>query len=344
MEQSGGSGLVLVTGGSGFLGAWSVIELLKEGRRVRTTVRNLGREPMVRAMVEQQVDPGDRLELVAADLTSDDGWADAAAGCSHVLHVASPFPPQQPEDPDELIVPARDGTLRVLRAGLDAGVERVVVTSSVAAIRNTAQPVSGPMTEEHWTDSSNTNLTPYTRSKTIAERAAWDLVKERGAESRLAVVNPGAILGPVLSDDLSFSLQAVQRLLGGMPGVPKLGFTFVDVRDVAALQVMAMTAPEAGGQRFIAATEFLWMSEVAQILRERLGEEGSKVPTRTIPSFMVRAMSLVDPSLKSIVSELGKKVTYSKDKAVRLGWAPRPVADTVEETARSLLALETAAV
>jgi dihydroflavonol-4-reductase len=340
MEGSGST--VLVTGGSGFLGAWTVVDLLKRGHRVRTTVRDLGKEPMVRAMVGREVDSSDRLELAEADLTSDAGWAEAASGCHYVLHVASPFPPKQPDDPDELIVPAREGTLRVLRAALDAGARRVVVTSSVAAVRNTSGPAPEVMTEEHWTDASDTSLTPYTRSKTIAERAAWDLVDERGVRDKLAVVNPGAILGPVLSDDLSFSLQVVQRLLGGTPGVPRLGFTFVDVRDVAALQTLAMTAPEAGGERFIAATDFLWMSEVAQVLRERLGEEGSKVPTRNIPSFMVRAMALVDPSLKSIVSELGKKTVYSKEKALKLGWAPRPVADTIEETARSLLALEKA--
>src|SRR5688500_3096687 len=179
------------------------------------------------------VDPGDRLTVMAADLSSDDGWAAAVAGCDYVLHVASPFPPAQPKDPDELIVPARDGALRVLGASLDAGVKRVVMTSSGAAVRHGRPPSAEPYDEADWTDGADPKRTPYVRSKTIAERAAWDLVRERGAEDRLAVVNPGAIIGPTLSDDLSFSLQSVQRLLDGMPAVPRLGFTFVDVRDVA---------------------------------------------------------------------------------------------------------------
>src|SRR3954463_10194538 len=213
---------VLVTGGTGFLGGWCIAELLNRGHVVRTTVRNVAREPAVRATLERAgVDAGDRLTVVAADLSADDGWADAVAGCSHVLHVASPFPPQQPKDPDELIVPARDGALRVLKAALDAGVERVVMTSSVAAVRGSRQSSEcTPFTETDWTDGDDEERTPYVRSKTIAERAAWDLVREAGAEDRLAVINPGAIIGPPLSDDHSTSLQAIQRLLGGMPAMP----------------------------------------------------------------------------------------------------------------------------
>ena len=263
---------VLVTGGSGYLGGWCVIELLRRGYTVRTTVRSLSREPQVRAAVGSEVDPGDRLTVLAADLTSDEGWAEAVDGCAYVLHVASPFPPKQPKDPDELIVPAREGTLRVLRASLDAGVKRVVVTSSVAAIRLADGAAVRPLDERDWTDPNNQGLTPYVRSKTIAEQAAWDLVRERGQEDRLSVVNPGAIIGPVLNDDLSYSLQAVQRLLDGVPGVPRLGFSLVDVRDVADLELRAMTAPEAGGERFIATTQFLWMGEMGEVLRERLGE------------------------------------------------------------------------
>src|SRR5215212_10221033 len=193
---------VLVTGGSGFLGGWCVIDLLRRGYTVRTTVRSLAREPEVRAAVGSEVDPSDRLTVLAADLTSDEGWPDAVRGCDYVLHVASPFPPAQPKDPDELIVPAREGTLRVLRAGLDAGVKRVVVTSSVAAIRLAQNAEARALDERDWTDPDSPGLTPYVRSKTIAEQAAWDLVRERGEEDRLAVVNPAAIIGPVLNDDL----------------------------------------------------------------------------------------------------------------------------------------------
>src|SRR5215217_1490782 len=267
---------VLVTGGSGFLGGWCVIELLRRGYAVRTTVRSLSREPQVRAAIGSEVDPADRLTVHAADLTRDEGWPEAVAGCDYVLHVASPFPPKQPKDPDELIVPAREGTLRVLRAGLDAGARRVVVTSSVAAIRLSEGAAARPLDERDWTDPDSPSLTPYVRSKTIAEQAAWDLVRERGEEERLSVVNPGAIIGPVLNDDLSYSLQAVQRLLKGVPGAPRLGFSVVDVRDVADLEIRAMTAPEAGGERFIEVTKFLWISEAGEILRARLGEHASK--------------------------------------------------------------------
>lgn len=265
-------GTVLVTGGSGFLGSWCVVELLRRGHRVRTTVRSLSREPEVRAIVASELDADDRLSVLAADLRGDDGWERAVDGCDHVLHVASPFPSAQPKDPDELIVPAREGTLRVLGAALEAGVGRVVVTSSVAAIRSGGGLASAPLTERDWTDPADPKLTPYTRSKTIAERSAWELVRERDEVEKLAVVNPGAILGPVLGGGRSYSLEVVERLLKGMPGVPRIGWSFVDVRDVADLQISAMTAPEAGGERFIAAGPFMWMSQVAEVLRDGLGE------------------------------------------------------------------------
>jgi dihydroflavonol-4-reductase len=331
-------GTVLVTGGSGFLGGWCVVELLRRGYTVKTTVRSLAREAQVRAAVASVVDPDDRLAVLAADLTRDDGWPEAVESCDYVLHVASPFPPKQPKDPDELIQPAREGTLRVLRAGLDAGVKRIVVTSSIAAIRLSKDAAARPLNEGDWTDPDSPGLTPYVRSKAIAELAAWDLVRERGVEDRLAVVNPGAIIGPVLNDDLSYSLQAVQRLLGGTPGVPRLGFSLVDVRDVADLEIRAMTVPEAGGERFIAVTRFLWMAEIGEVLRERLGEEAAKVPTRTIPNLLVRGMALFDPGIRSVVGGLGKRTELSSEKARSvLGWAPRPIESTIAETGETLI-------
>ncbi len=330
---------VLVSGGSGFLGGWCIVELLERGYEVRTTVRDLAREQEVRDAVGSQVDAGERLSVLAADLTGDDGWADAVAGCDYVLHVASPFPPAQPKDPDELIVPAREGTLRVLRAALAAGAKRVVVTSSVAAIAGGARG-PGPLTEADWTDLDFPQLSPYVRSKTIAERAAWKLAEEEGARDRLTTVNPGAILGPLLHRDPSFSLQSIQRLLKGMPGVPRVGFNFVDVRDVADLHLKAMLAPEAGGERFIAVAEFLWMAEVAAILRRELGPDASKVPTRKVPDLLVKAMALFDPSVRTIVNQLGKKLTCSNEKArTALGWSPRPAAESAVETARSMIEL-----
>ena len=333
-------GAVLVTGGSGFLGGWCIAELLERGHEVRTTVRDVSREGSVRKAVESAgVDPGSRLTVLAADLRGDDGWADAVAGCRYVLHVASPFPAVQPKDPDELIVPARDGTLRVVRAALDAGVDRVVMTSSIAAVRPArSSSGSAPYTETDWTDGDDPSHTPYVRSKTLAEQAAWQLVREAGAEDRLATINPGAIIGPALSDAHSFSLQSVQRLLNGMPAVPRLGFTFVDVRDVADLHIRALDAPAAAGERFIATDRFLWLAEVSAILHERLGDAATKVPERAAPNLLIRAMGLFDGSVRSIVGDLGKRSWYSSELArTRLGWTTRPVEDSIEDCARSLL-------
>jgi nucleoside-diphosphate-sugar epimerase len=334
------NGTVLVTGGTGFLGGWCVASLLQRGYEVRTTVRDRGREQAVRdAVGAAGAADGSRLSVHAADLTSDSGWADAVAGCRYVLHVASPFPPVQPKDPDELIVPARDGALRVLGAALDAGVERVVMTSSIAAIRSDRESSpSAPYTEADWTDGDDSSGTPYVRSKTLAEQAAWEHVRAAGAEDRLATINPGAIIGPALNDDHSYSLQAIQRLVDGMPAAPKLGFTFVDVRDVADLHVLAMTDPAAGAQRFIATDEFLWMAEVAAVLRERLGDAARKVPTRTAPNLLIRAMAIFDPSVRSVIGDLGRRSWFSSEKArSTLGWTPRPVGDSIEDCARSLL-------
>ncbi|HEV7614917.1 MAG TPA: NAD-dependent epimerase/dehydratase family protein [Solirubrobacterales bacterium] len=329
---------VLVSGGSGFLGSWCLVELLRRGYEVRTTVRDLAKEPELRARLAPLVDADGRLSVHAANLLGDDGWEGAVAGCDYVLHVASPFPPRQPKDPDELIVPAREGTLRVLRAALDAGAKRVVVTSSVAAVRGGVVDAPAPLTEADWTDGDDPKLEPYTRSKALAERAAWDLASERGATERLAVVNPGAILGPVLGEASSFSLQMVERLLKGMPGTPRIGFSVVDVRDVADLQIRAMTAPEAGGERFIAVARFQWMAEVAAVLREQLGPAAAKVPKRSIPDFAVRALGLFDPSVRSVARQLGQRVELSSAKArTELGWSPRPVEETIVDCARSLI-------
>lgn len=339
MDAQHSTETVLVTGGTGYLARWCIRELLNSGYTVHTTVRELSGEPALRSLFPAAEDT-DRLRVFAADLLRDEGWKTAAAGCDYVLHVASPFPPVQPKNPDDLIIPARDGTLRVLRAALDAGARRVVVTSSSAAVRNLGAPAaSRPLTEDDWADPGNQKLSPYARSKTIAERSAWDYAESAGAKDRLAVVNPGAIIGPLLGSHRTFSLQTIERLLNGaMPAIPRLGFALVDVRDLVGLHLRAMTAPAAAGERFLGTGTFLWMADIAAILRDELGQQASKVPGRQAPDALMRLVSLFDPSVRSIIGELGQRSDYSTEKArTLLGWTQRPVRESVLDCARSLL-------
>ena len=330
--------LVLVTGGSGFIGSHCIKRLHEDGFRVRTTVRSLSREPEVRDMV------GDGpLEVAAADLTSDDGWADAVAGCEYVLHVASPFPLGQPKHEDELIVPARDGALRVLRAAREGGVRRVVMTSSFAAIGYGHGHPDTVFDETTWTDVDGPGVSAYAKSKTIAERAAWDFVQGEGAPLELAVVNPVAVLGPLLGPDASTSIELIKRLIdGSMPGTPKVAYGLVDVRDVADLHVRAMTAPEAAGERFLAIGEdFRWISEIGGWLREDLpAERAKKIPKRELPNLLVRVASRFDGSLRQLTPELGFRKRATNEKARRLlGWTPRTDREAALASAESLVAL-----
>jgi nucleoside-diphosphate-sugar epimerase len=334
---------VLVTGGSGFIGSHAILQLLAAGHRVKTTVRKLKREDDVRAMLRNGgTNPETQLSFVAADLTADAGWAEAAAGCEYVLHVASPLPPDVPKHEDDLIVPARDGALRVLRAARDAGVKRVVLTSSFAAIGYGYKTHSAPFDETNWTRLDGDYVAPYPKSKTLAERAAWDFMAKEGGGLELSVVNPVAVFGPVLGPDYSASILLVQRLMdGALPGSPKLSFGAVDVRDVVDLHIRAMTHPAAKGERFLAvAGNFLWMRQVAQILKSRMGSDAKGVPTRELPNWMVRLASLRDPAIKLILPELGKIKSASNEKARRLlGWEPRSNEDSVIATAESLVRL-----
>ncbi len=335
-----GQGTVLVTGGSGFVGGWCVASLLQQGYTVRTTVRDLGREAGVRAALATVVDPGDRLSFHAATLTSDDGWDAATQGCDYVLHVASPLGIVEPEDPNELIIPAREGAKRAVAAAIKAGVKRVVLTSSVAAASNGASAPDNVADETVWTDVTKPGVGAYSQSKTLAEKAAWELIGAAGGATTLATVNPVLVLGPLLDKDAAGSVQVVGRLLSGrVPGLPRLGFSLVDVRDVADLHIRAMTAPEAAGQRFIAANGFAWMADIAQILRENLGDAAAKVPTRKVPDFVLKLVGLVDKELASVTPGLGHRHDYTSAKAqTLLGWKPRPMKEAVLDTARSLIA------
>ena len=334
---------VLVTGGSGFIGSHCILQLLAAGHPVRTTVRNLTREGDVRALLKLGgVDAGDRLTFVAADLERDAGWAEAVAGAQYVLHVASPFPQSIPEHEDELVVPAREGALRVLRAARDAGVRRVVLTSSFAAIGYGHPQQTAPFDETSWTDPNGADVRPYVKSKTLAERAAVDFIAREGGALELSVVNPVAVIGPVLSADISTSILVVERMLNGkIPGCPKVHFGVVDVRDVADLHLRAMTHPAAQGQRFLAvAGDFMSMLEIARVLKHRLGASAKKVPSVELPNWLVHLAALRDPAVKQILPELGKPKNATSEKAQRLlGWTPRPKEEAIVATAESLLRL-----
>ena len=328
---------VLVTGGTGFVAGWCIVELLRRGYTVRATLRSLSKESAVRSAIASAVDPKRRLTFVRADLTEDEGWDAAAAGCDYVLHVASPLGARGARDPNELILPARDGTLRVLRAATRAGVKRVVMTSAAAAAR---PPRSSDRVADEtvWTDTSDRTFDPYRLSKILAERAAWDFMAGHPGPTTFTTILPGAVFGPVLTKESLGSVQVIARLLEGRPpGLPRLGFSIVDVRDLADLHVRAMTSPEAAGQRFIAVGDFLWMEEIASALRAGLGERARKVPTRRLPDIALRLLALFAPPLRMLAADLGRRNRLTSEKARRvLGFSPRPAATTVVDCAESL--------
>jgi Nucleoside-diphosphate-sugar epimerases len=329
---------VLVTGGTGFLAGWAIVALLQRGYQVRTTVRSTSREQVVREAVATQIDPGDRLEFAIADLTSPDGWADAVAGCDYVLHVASPLGADDPDDPDVLIVPAREGVLNVLRAASAAGVQRVVMTSAANTASPAAYSEEGTFDETTWTV-DDPSFPAYRRSKTIAEQAAWDFMADYNGPMTLTTVLPGAVFGPILSPAALGPLNIIQRLVkGAMPGVPRIGFEVVDVRDEIELHILAMTAPEAAGQRFLGTGEFMWMKDMAIAVKNGLGEVGARVKTRQLPDVAVRLAAVTDAGIKQILPGLGRRTLHSNDKARRvLGWQPRSGAETVVASAQSLV-------
>ncbi|MGZ5265799.1 MAG: NAD-dependent epimerase/dehydratase family protein [Caldimonas sp.] len=329
---------VLVSGGSGYIAGFLIRQLVAEGWLVHTTVRSLARESAVRQLLG--VDDS-RLKFFAADLNADAGWAEAMAGCGFVAHLASPLPSGVPKNADELIVPARDGALRALRAAKAAGVRRFVMTSSVAAVSYGRGRGVHRFSEADWTDPDRPGLSAYIRSKTIAERAARDWVAKEGSAMEFCTINPSVVLGPVWSRDYSSSVVIVKKLLdGSMTACPDIGFGVVDVRDVADLHVRALKAPGMGGERFIASGRFMKLREIADVLRAELGPRARKVTTRNVPDWLVRVMARFNPLARAVVGELGsvRNLDASHAKAV-LGWAARPVEQSIVETARCLLDL-----
>jgi dihydroflavonol-4-reductase len=329
---------VLVSGGSGYIAGFVIRQLLAEGWTVHATVRSLAQEGTVRRLLA--VDDS-RLRFFAADLNADAGWAEAAAGCRFAVHMASPLPSGVPKDADELIVPARDGALRVLRAARDAGVGRFVMTSSVAAIAYGRGRGVHHFTEADWTDPGRPGNTAYIQSKTIAERAARDWVGREGGRIELCTINPSVVLGPVWSADYSASVLIVKKLLdGSLRACPDIGFGVVDVRDVADLHVRALRAPGLAGERFIASGRFMKLREIADVLRSELGAQARKVPTRNVPDWLVRLAARINPVARAVVGELGSVRHLDASHArTRLGWATRPVEQSIVDTARSLLEL-----
>ena len=335
--------LVLVTGGSGYIASWCILALLKAGYDVRTTVRDLNKEPALREQLHGATEFDDaRLAVVKADLSSDEGWAEAVAGCEYVLHVASPTLRDGGASEAEMVSAAVGGVLRVLRAARDAKVRRVVLTSASGAVAyGHPRKQTRPYTEEDWTNVDSREVAPYQKSKTLAERAAWQFIAEEGGGLEFSVVNPAAVIGPVLGKDDPPSLRIVRGLLrGDFPATPPFGTGWVDIRDTAELHLLAMTHPAANGERFLAVSgHSLRIIEVSRILRARLGERASKAPTRELPLFLARALGAVNPRLRALRPQLGRAFDTSGEKAERmLGWRPRPVEDSVADTAESLIA------
>jgi dihydroflavonol-4-reductase len=333
--------LVLVTGGTGFIAQHCILALLARGHRVRTTVRSLAREAEVRAHLRAGgAEPGERLSFLAADLSAGAGWSAAAAGCRYVIHGASPTPSSDQVREEEWVRPAVDGNLRVLRAARDAGVRRVVPTSAFGAIGAGHPAMKRPFDETDWTDLAG-DVAPYQKSKTLAERAAWDFIAREGGGLELSSVNPVTVLGPALGGDTSHSIQLVKRLMEGQPGCPKINTGVVDVRDVADLHLRAMTSAAAAGERFLAtAGESLWMVDIAKVLRHRMGTAARKVPTRVLPNWLVRLLVRGNPAMKSIVPLLGVNMDATGAKARRvLGWEPRSSEEAIVATAESLIRL-----
>lgn len=328
---------VLVTGGSGFVASWIIVALLERGFQVRTTIRDLARQEETRAAIQRQVETGDGLSFFQADLLHDQGWDEAAGGAKFIIHVASPMPTGEYKFQD-VIRPAREGIMRVLHAGERAGVERVVMTSSTVAASPPPDASGGQLIDETlWTDLSGKNLNDYTRAKTLAEKDAWEFVA--GKPMTLATILAGCVQGPVLGRKFSGSIQMVEQILTGkLPALPRIGFSMVDVRDLADLHIRAMSMPVAGGERFLATGDFLWMADVSRILRDRLGARAKKVTTRRMPDALFRLVALFNQDARFLAPALGKKCEYTAAKAQQmLGWQVRPAEESILHCAESLI-------
>ena len=330
---------ILVTGGTGYIASELIRRLLARGWSVHTTVRNARRsEADLRARLGDP-DP-DQVRVFEADLMHDRGWMEATAQCTHVAHVASPIAASTPRHEDDMIVPAREGSLRALRFARQAGVRRFVQTSSMAAVAYGRSEKEYTVDESDWTDPEAASVTPYIKSKTISERASRDWMRENGGGMEFVSVNPAMVLGPVDGPDFSPSVEVVKQLLdGSIPAAPDLGFAIVDTRDVAELHVRCLEEPGLADERFLAAGRFMKMIEVARTLREGLpADRVRKVPTRVMPDWLVGALGLINPGVRSIRNELGKSRHVDASHALeRLGWRTRDERESILDCARSLI-------
>ncbi|WP_120715889.1 NAD-dependent epimerase/dehydratase family protein [Tsuneonella amylolytica] len=333
------TGTALVTGGTGYIGGEVITRLLRKGWTVHTTVRSKAKSE--RALYGRWAGAEDRLRVFEADLMDDAGWAEANAGCTHVAHVASPFPVGIPKHEDELVVPAREGTLRALRFAHAAGIGHFVQTSSSAAIAYGHPASKTTFDERDWTNPDAPGIQPYIKSKTVAERAARDWVADNAPDMAFCSINPVAVLGPVASHDFAASIEIVRRLLTGeIPAIPNIGLTTVDVRDVADLHVLALEADRdtIRGERFAAAADFFWMADIARILRAELGPKAAKIPTRRMPDFVLKIMALFSSEIRQVSGEVGKRKVVSGAHAKDvLGWTTIPGKQTIVDTANSLI-------
>ena len=330
---------ILLTGAGGFIARRIALDLLEAGHSVRGSLRNPAAQeaPLRDALRAHLTDPAalDRLALIRLDLSSDEGWAEAARGMDAILHVASPFPLEQTGDPEAVVRPAVDGTLRALRAAVAEGVDRVVLTSSTVAVMNGPDPEGRDRDERDWSADGHPNYNAYVRSKTEAERAAWDFVKSEGRSVALTVINPGFVLGPPIGDERNTSLRVIERVLAGKdPMVPPIGFETVDVRDVSRAHLAALERPETAGKRYVVAAGFLWFREIARIAAE---ETGRPVDKREAPKLLLRILALFDPALKGVVPIMGRRDAVSNARARdELGIDFVPAEEAAREAIRAL--------